>query len=61
MAKNASVPISRVLLKMTIYLEVLLLILSSKQPECESDQPIAFLFALAPNGVYQAIMLPLCW
>ncbi len=47
---------------MIIYLEAVLpRSFSREQPVREPGQPIAHLFALAPDGVYPATPLPGCW
>ena len=53
--------ISRVLSRTTIYLLPALLLVSSAQPERSAGHTIALLFAFAPDGVYQATLLPACW
>lgn len=59
--KEASGLVSRVLSGATIYLERLSPDASSTQPECTAGHRMAFLFALAPDGVYQAALLPTRW
>ena len=46
---------------MTIYLGAASPLPSSGQPERRPGQPFALLFALAPDGVCQATVLPRCW
>lgn len=46
---------------MTIYLGAASPPPSSGQPERRPGQPFALLFALAPDGVCQATVLPRCW
>ena len=61
MEKEASGPISRVLSGTAIYLERLSPGASSTQPERTAGHRMALLFALAPDGVYQAATLPPRW
>ena len=54
-------PISRVLSCAAIYLEAVSPRPSSRLPERTAGHCIALLFALAPDGVCQATVLPPCW
>ena len=61
MRVSASGPISRVLSGTAIYLERESPRASSTQPERTAGHRMALLFALAPDGVYQAATLPPRW
>ena len=61
MRVSASGPISRVLSGTAIYLERESPRASSTQPERTAGHRVALLFALAPDGVYQAATLPPRW
>ena len=60
-SERASGLVSRVLSGTAIYLERASPRVSSTQPGCAAGHRIASLFALAPDGVYQAMSLPTCW
>ena len=59
--KEASGPVSRVLSGTAIYLERESPRASSTQPERTAGHRMALLFALAPDGVFQAAPLPARW
>lgn len=59
--KEASGPVSRVLSGTAIYLERESPRASSTQPERTAGHRMALLFAFAPDGVYQATLLPARW